>query len=91
MWELTINRDNWLSDSWAHMQIIFEISLVSCDDGWEDSSCSTPTTRLKTYAYSMFSEETKESLEIVGGKPALTCQVLASGTALHFTGVRLSV
>ena len=69
--------------------MIFVKFSVSCDDGWEGESCSSPTTRLKTYAYSMFSEDTKESLWMVGGKPSPACQVLASGPALHFTGVRI--
>ena len=35
----------------------------------------------------MFSDDTHEYLRIAGGKPAIVCQVLASGPALHFTGV----
>lgn len=60
-----------------------------CDDGWADVDCSYSTSYLYWSVYDTMTGKADPDIwsKVIGGTVTEICRNLASGTALHFTGV----
>ena len=63
------------------------LNILRCDAGWTGTECEQTTLKLPQYMYDMYTEVGESSYLIAGGKLTKPCKTMASGLALHFTGV----
>lgn len=67
----------------------FSCSISSCDELWGGLYCDEPETSLPTQLKDNFNRAPSNQnwLAVNGGKLSTVCGAVASGMALHFSGV----
>lgn len=71
----------------------FSLSTPSCDEQWGGLYCDEPETSLPVQLKDNFNRapSSQNWLTVNGGKLSTVCGAVASGLALHFSGVRVGL